>query len=84
MSDSNAQVIIQITCPRCGKVLGEMEGDEEAGQLKWTMNCEHYAWTYTYNKNEADERKKDALIVVDGRDFYGRAIYFICLPKNEQ
>jgi ornithine carbamoyltransferase len=71
---------VQIICPKCRKVLGEMEGNEEVGQLKWTSNCEHYAWAYTYDKNEAESRKDKALAVVEMMDFAGRKVYYMCLP----
>jgi len=71
---------VQIICPKCGKVLGEMEGNQEVGQLKWTSNCEHYAWAYTYDKNEAESRKDKALAVVEMMDFARRKVYYMCLP----
>jgi transcription initiation factor IIE alpha subunit len=71
---------VQIICPKCGKVLGEMEGNIEVGQLKWTANCEHYAWAYTYDKKEAESRKNKALATVEMTDFARRKVYYMCLP----
>jgi uncharacterized protein YbaR (Trm112 family) len=74
------KIRIRVVCPKCNQELGEIEGNEEAGQLLWMRNCKHYAWMFTYDEEVVKQYKDKSIATIKEKTFFEGVCYFMCLP----